>query len=97
MARPGVPVDLSYAKGSIRQAAEELGIDSGRISKWRQRDNKAAPSAKSNTDLTDEQKQIRQLQKQLKETQLESDILKRRSASFSGATARLTVGDVPIL
>lgn len=26
-------LDLSYAKGSVREAAEELGIDSGRISK----------------------------------------------------------------
>lgn len=76
MDRPGVPVDLSYAKGSVRQAAEELGIDSGRISKWRQRDNKPAQSGKSYSDLTDEQKQIRQLQKQLKEAQLERDILK---------------------
>jgi transposase len=69
-------IDLSYAKGSVREAAEELGIDSGRISKWRQRDNKPAQSGKSHTDLTDEQKQIRQLQKQLKEAQLERDILK---------------------
>ncbi|MFN8343492.1 MAG: transposase [Spirosomataceae bacterium] len=64
-------VELSYAKGSVREAAEEPGIDSGRISKWRQRDNQPAPSGKSQTELTDEQKQIRQLQKQLKEAQLD--------------------------
>lgn len=76
-------VDLSYAKGSVREAAEELGIDSGRISKWRQRDNKPALSGKSHSDLTDEQKQIRQLQKQLKEAQLERDILKKAVSIFS--------------
>jgi transposase len=29
-------VELSYAKGSVKVAATELGIDPGRISKWRQ-------------------------------------------------------------
>lgn len=76
-------VDLSYAKGSVREAAEELGIDSGRISKWRQRENKPAPSSKSQTELTNDQKQIRQLQKQLKEAQLERDILKKAVSIFS--------------
>jgi transposase len=81
-------VDLSYAKGSVREAAEELGIDSGRISKWRQRDNKPVPSGKSTTDLTDEQKQIRQLQRQLKEAQLERDILKKAVSIFSRGDGR---------
>lgn len=76
-------VDLSYAKGSVREAAEELGIDSGRISKWRQRGNKSSQSYKSPTALTDEQKQIRQLQKQLKEAELERDILKKAVSIFS--------------
>lgn len=76
-------VDLSYAKGSVREAGEELGIDSGRISKWRQRDNNPAQSGKSYPNLTDEQKQIRQLQKQLKEAQLERDILKKAVSIFS--------------
>jgi transposase len=29
-------VDLSHAKGSVQEAARELGIDSSRITKWRQ-------------------------------------------------------------
>lgn len=81
-------IELSYAKGSVREAAEELGIDSGRISKWRQRDNKPAPPGKSQTELTDEQKQIRQLQKQLKEAQLERDILKKAVSIFSRGDGR---------
>jgi hypothetical protein len=28
-------IDLSYARGSIKEVADELGIDSGRWSKWR--------------------------------------------------------------
>lgn len=27
MARPGVPVELAQAKGSIQEAARELGVD----------------------------------------------------------------------
>jgi len=30
-------VELSYAKNSVRPVAEELGIDPGRLSRWRQR------------------------------------------------------------
>ncbi|WP_425423311.1 IS3 family transposase [Spirosoma luteum] len=44
MARSGVPVELSYAKGSIQEAANELDIDPGRISKWRQRHKKTIES-----------------------------------------------------
>lgn len=29
-------IDLSYARGSVKEVAEELGIDPGRIIKWRQ-------------------------------------------------------------
>ncbi len=67
-------VELSYAKGSVQEAASELGIDSGRITKWRQ--SRKSPSQSPNGGLSEEQKQIRQLQKELKEAQLERDILK---------------------
>ena len=33
-------VELSYAKGSIQDAARELGVDPGRIRKWRQQPQK---------------------------------------------------------
>jgi transposase len=76
-------VELSYVKGSIRQAADELGIDAGRISQWRQRKKKPDQSLKSPSELTDEQKQIKRLQKELKEAQLERDILKKAVSIFS--------------
>lgn len=69
-------VELSYLKKSVKEAADELGIDPGRISKWRQ--HKAVPvnSTKSSSELTEEQKQVKRLQKELKEALLERDILK---------------------
>lgn len=67
-------VELSYAKGSVKTAATELGIDPGRISKWRQHQN-GSVAVSEKPGLTAEQIEIRRLQKQLKEAQLERDIL----------------------
>jgi transposase len=69
-------VELSYARGSVKEAAVELGVDAGRISKWRQQQQGSAE--KATTGLSEEQKQIRRLQKELREAQLERDILKRQ-------------------
>ena len=66
-------IDLSYARGSVKEVADELGIDPGRLSKWRQKDS--SPS-KSMEGLTEEQQEIKRLQKELREAQLERDILK---------------------
>ena len=69
-------VELSYAKGSVKIAAAELGIDPGRLSKWRQNQNGSAVLSEKIT-LTAEQVEIRRLQKELKEAQLERDIWTR--------------------
>ncbi|WP_338869233.1 transposase [Spirosoma sp. SC4-14] len=71
MARSGVPVELSYAKGSIQEAARELGIDPGRIRKWRQRHQKNDQIQPANATLSDEQQQIRRLQRELREAQMD--------------------------
>jgi transposase-like protein len=78
-------IDLSYARGSVKEVAEELGIDPGRISKWRQQHSLLE---KSPIRLTDEQKEIRRLQKELKEAQLERDILKKAVSIFSKGDGR---------
>ena len=65
-------IDLSYARGSVKEVADELGIDPGRLSKWRQ---KESSPVKSTEGLTGEQQEIKRLQKELKEAQLERDIL----------------------
>ena len=66
-------VELSYARDSVKEAAAELGIDPGRISKWRQQ-QQGGSAEKSAVGLTEEQKQIRRLEKALKEAQLERDM-----------------------
>jgi transposase len=79
-------VELSYAKGSVKEAAVELGIDPGRISKWRQQQDGTAEKLAGG--LTEEQKEIRQLQKALREAQLERDILKKAVSIFSRGDGR---------
>lgn len=81
-------VELSYAKGSIQEAARELGVDPGRISKWRQRHKKADQMLPPTSTLTDEQQLIKRLQRELREAQMERDILKKAVSIFSKGDGR---------
>jgi transposase len=76
-------MELSDAKGSVKEAAEELGIDSGRISKWRSLYKKDDTGTGSFNSLSEEQNEIRRLQKELREAQQERDILKKAVSIFS--------------
>jgi len=76
-------VELSHAKGSVQEAARELGIDSSRITKWRQSYKSPSQLASPGAGLSEEQKLIKRLQKELKDAQLERDILKKAVGIFS--------------
>ncbi|MFD2515955.1 transposase [Pontibacter locisalis] len=78
-------VDLSYARGSVKEVADELGIDPARLSKWRSKSHSPAQPAAA---LTEDQKEIKRLQKELKEAQLERDILKKAISIFSRGDGR---------
>ena len=80
-------IDLSYARGSVKEVADELGIDSGRLSKWRQKDSSPVRPTEG---LTDEQREIKRLRKELKEAQQERDILKKAISIFSREDGRYT-------
>jgi len=67
-------IDLSYARGSVKEVADDLRIDPARMSKWRQ---KVSSPMKSTIGLTEKQKEIKRLKKELKEAQLERAILKK--------------------
>lgn len=79
-------VELAEAKGSIPATAKELGIPEDLIRRWtRERKDKGAASftGNGNPSLTEEQKEIERLKKELREAQLERDILKKAVGIFS--------------
>ncbi|MFD3003699.1 transposase [Pontibacter toksunensis] len=82
-------IDLSYARVSVKEVADELGIDPGRLSKWRQKGSSPVRTIQAG-ELTAEQREIRRLQKELKEAQLERDILKKAISIFSRGDGRYT-------
>jgi transposase len=58
-------------EAEVQEAATELGIAPGRISKWGQQQQ--GSGEKPAVGLSEEQKEIRRLQRELKEAQLERD------------------------
>jgi hypothetical protein len=68
-------VGLSSVKGSVQEAAPEPGTDPGRITRRRQSRKSLVQS--SAAGLSEKQKQIRPLQKELKEAQSERDMRTR--------------------
>lgn len=79
-------VELSYARASIAQVCRELDIPTSVLSRWRQESNDYGSNSfpgRGTPKLTEEQREIAHLKKQLKEMQLERDILKKAISIFS--------------
>ena len=77
-------VELSVAKGSVSSAALELGIDPGRITKWRMDPRfNGGNLLPKNGKLAPEEQELRELKKRLREAELENEILKKAVAIFS--------------
>ena len=79
-------VKLTYQRGSIVATAKELGVASSALGKWR-KDYESYGSnsfpGKGNDRLTDEQRKIKELEKQLIDRDLDLEILKKAIAFFS--------------
>ncbi len=79
-------VELSYARGSVVEICRELDIPTSVLSRWRRESQaygKNSFPGKGNPKLTDEQKEIAELKKKLRDTEIERDILKKAIAIFS--------------
>ena len=79
-------IELSYVRGNVREVAEELGIHPELLYRWRREKNKYENNSfpgRGNPKLTDEQREIAELKKQLRDAQLERDILKKAISIFS--------------
>jgi len=76
-------VELSYHRDNIKDLAQELGIDVARIYKWRS-STISSTSAKSGTIVPKQElEENKRLKRELKNTQLELEILKKAVHIFS--------------
>ena len=77
-------VELSQAKGSLKVTAQELGITPQILTRWRrERVGAQGTLAVSRAHLSQEQQEIVRLKKELKQAELERDILKKAVGIFS--------------
>ena len=74
---------------SVRDVAESLGISVDLLYQWRRQYRNQGAIAfpgQGNLALTPDQKRIRELEKKLKDTEMEREILKKAMAIFSRAS-----------
>lgn len=79
-------VELSYARGSVKQICEELDIPYSVLHRWRSESKdygKNSFPGRGKPKLTDEQKEIALLKRQLKDVSEENEILKKAVSIFS--------------
>lgn len=77
-------VELSEAKGSLKETAQELGITPQILTRWRrERVATHGSGAVSRVQVSHEQQEIVRLKKELKQAELERDILKKAVGIFS--------------
>jgi transposase len=79
-------VELSNERNNITELARELGIRVSMLYKWRADYDKYGQGSfpgKGNLKLTPEQEKIHELEKKLRDAELERDILKKAIGIFS--------------
>lgn len=79
-------IELSNARGNTKEIAMELGISVALIYRWRRELEQRPDVAFSGNgfkQLTEEQKELEHLGKQLKDVTMERDLLKKTVSIFS--------------
>ncbi|MFV0220035.1 transposase [Empedobacter falsenii] len=78
-------VELSYERSNVSELARELGIKASLLYKWRKEYAEFGTGSfpgKGNLKLTAEQEKIHDLERKLKDAELERDILKKAISIF---------------
>ena len=86
-------VNLCLAGKSTREVADDLGVRRELVARWNREYNQyqeGSFSGHGHANLTDVQKENAQLKKELREAQLERDILKKAISIFSKGDGRYT-------
>ena len=79
-------VELSYARGSVVDICRELDIPTSVLSRWRRESDQYGTNSfpgRGKPKLTDEQREIAELKKKLRNSELENQILKKAVSIFS--------------
>ena len=79
-------VELSNVRGNAQEIARELGIDAALIYRWRKEFSNnpdLAFSGNGKAQLTEEQKELKRLRRELADVKMERDILKKAVSIFS--------------
>jgi len=79
-------VELSFARGSVTQICKELDIPTSVLSRWRRESDQYGKNSfpgRGKPKLTDEQREITELKKKLRNSELENQILKKAVSIFS--------------
>lgn len=79
-------VNLCLTGKTTREVSEDLGVRVDLIRRWKREHDQykeGSFSGHGNANLTDDQKEIARLKKELKDAQIERDILKKAVSIFS--------------
>lgn len=86
-------VELSFARGNAKEIAEELGIRPELLYRWRreleQYQNNSFPG-KGKPKMTDLEREVSRLKKELRDAKMERDILKKAVSIFSKSDGKST-------
>ncbi len=79
-------VELTYLRGNVKKVSDELGIPYSVLHRWRKESTKYGKNSfpgRGKPKLTDEQREIAELRKKLRDSELENQILKKAVSIFS--------------
>ena len=79
-------VELSHARGNAAEVCRELGLNPSVLGRWRREAKKYGENSfpgMGNPKLTEEQREIAELKKKLRDVEIERNILKKAIAIFS--------------
>lgn len=86
-------VELSNVRGNTQEIARELGVSPELIYRWRaefRSSLKLAFSGNGNKQLTEEQRELARLKRELDDVKMERDILKKAVSIFSASDRKST-------
>ena len=81
-------VELSFSRGSVTQVCRELDIPTSVLSRWRRESSEYGNNSfpgRGKPKLTDEQREIVELKKKLRDSEPENQILKKAVSIFSAS------------